>query len=535
MLYFQNKNTMDILKKIYKEILKRRVMAIIGVIVLLVIGVFSFRNNKESEYTLAIVEKGSIREEVSVTGKIEAIEDIDLSFRATGNVSQVLIETGDVVKKGQILASLENNDLWSQLNQSKANLEIEKAKLDEINKGTRQETINIKETELAKAQQDLDNYYLDIFNILDDSYAKSEEAIKIDIKDVFLGAEAANSYVLNFDSCVSNEITSDVGYLRLESERKLKQWQNELNKLNFEYTEEELNMEIKNAREYLTFFKDFFGKLNSVLLADCSYSNPNIDIHRTNTNHGRNLIITAITNINNLEQNISSQSLLVKKIQNEFDLSLAGSTYEQIIVQEAKVAYAEAAIVNSYALIEKTIIRAPIDGFIAKKEIKKGEVVLANISVISLMAEKGLQIKTYIPEVDVSKVKIGDRVLITLDAFPRKEFLGEIIHIDSAETIVDGVVYYKVKSTIDTNDTNDANVKSGMTADIIIITDSKEDVLIIPRRAVIEKDGKSMVKVPLNEDFQEIEVETGLVSSDGNIEIISGLKEGDKVITFIKK
>jgi len=157
---------------------------------------------------------------------------------------------------------------------------------------------------------------------------------------------------------------------------------------------------------------------------------------------------------------------------------------------------------------------------------------LANVSVVSLMAEKGLQIKTYVPEVDVSKVKVGDRVLITLDAFPRKEFFGEIIHIDSAETIVDGVVYYKVKSTIDTKDTN---IKSGMTADIIIITDSKEDALIIPRRAVIEKEGKSMVRIPVNGDFQEIEVETGLVGSDGNIEIISGLKEDDKVITFIKK
>ncbi len=523
---------MDILKNIYKEFIKRRVIVIIGAIILLVIYLFFFRNNKEPEYNLAIAERGSIREEVSVTGKIEAIENIDLSFRATGNVSQVLIETGSEVKKGQVLASLENNDLWAQLRQAKANLEAEKAKLDELEKGTRQETINIKQTELSKAQQDLDNYYLDILDVLNDSYAKAEEAIKIKIKDIFLGAEAANSYILNFDTCVSNEISSDVGYSRLVSERELKEWKNQLSIININSSKEELNLAIKNAKEYTVSFKDFFGKLNNILLADCSYSNPNLDVYRIDTNTGRNLIITAITNINNLEQSVASQKLLVEKTQNELDLLLAGSTKEQIITQQAKVEYAEADIANRYALIEKTIIRAPIDGFIAKKEIKKGEVVLANVSVVSLMAEKGLQIKTYVPEVDVSKVKVGDRVLITLDAFPRKEFFGEIIHIDSAETIVDGVVYYKVKSTIDTKDTN---IKSGMTADIIIITDSKEDALIIPRRAVIEKEGKSMVRIPVNGDFQEIEVETGLVGSDGNIEIISGLKEDDKVITFIKK
>lgn len=523
---------MDILKNIYKELIKRRIVVIIGAIILIVIYLFFFKNNKESEYNLAIVERGSIREEVSVTGKIEAIESINSSFRATGNVSQVLIETGDVVKKGQILASLENNDLWAQLKQVQANLEAEEAKLEELKKGTREETINIKQIEFSKAEQDLSNYYQDAFNSLNDVYSKAEEAIKIDIKDIFLGAEAASSYVLNFDTCVPSEISSDAGYLRLVSERKLKEWKNELSILNTNSSREELDLVIKNAKGYLLVFKNFFEKLGNVLLADCSYSNPHLDIHRVNANHGKNLIISAITSINNLEQNIASQKLLVEKIQNELNLLLSGSTKEEIIVQEAKVKSAQANVSNYYALIEKTIIRAQIDGFIAKKEIKKGEVVLANVPVISLMAEKGLQIKTYVPEVDVSKVKIGDSVFITLDAFPRNEFLGEVTYIDSAETIIDGVVYYKVKSTIDTND---INVKSGMTADIVIITDTKEDVLIIPRRAVIEKDGKSIVRIPVNENFQEIEVKTGLIGADGNIEITSGLKQGDKVITFIKK
>ncbi len=525
-------NILNTLKNIYKELIKRRIIVIISAVVLLIIGFFSFRGNKESEYNLATAEIGSIREEISVTGKIEAIENIELSFRATGNVSQVLIETGEEVKKGQVLASLENNDLWAQLRQVKASLEAEEARLDELKIGTRQGTIDIKQVDLSKSEQDLDNYYQDVFNSLNDSYAKAEEAIKIDIKDVFLGAEGANSYVLNFDTCVSSEISSDVGYLRLSSERKLKEWKNELSVLNSDSSKEELNLATKHAKIYLSVFKNFFEKLGNVLLADCSYSNPYLDIHRVNANHGRNLIISATTNINNLEQNVASQKLLVEKTQSELDLLLSGSTKEAILIQESKVKSAQANVSNYYALIEKTIIRAPIDGFIAKKEIKEGEIVLANVSVVSLMTEKGLQIKTYVPEVDVSKVKMGDRVLITLDAFPRKEFLGEIVHIDSAETIADGVVYYKVKSTIDTKDTN---AKSGMTADIIIITDSKEDVLVIPRRAVTEREGKSIVRIPVNGDFQEIEVKTGLVGADGNIEIISGLKKDDKVITFIKK
>ena len=64
---------------------------------------------------------------------------------------------------------------------------------------------------------------------------------------------------------------------------------------------------------------------------------------------------------------------------------------------------------------------------------------------------------------------------------------------------------------------------------------SRENVLIIPQRAVIEKNGKKIVRIPSGKNYQEIEVQTGLRGSEGEIEIISGLREGDKVITFIKE
>ena len=74
-----------------------------------------------------------------------------------------------------------------------------------------------------------------------------------------------------------------------------------------------------------------------------------------------------------------------------------------------------------------------------------------------------------------------------------------------------------------------------MTANIIITTDFRKDVLTIPQRAVSHKQGKEIAKIPLDNTFQEIEIKTGLKGSDGTIEVLSGLNQGDKVITFIKK
>lgn len=493
--------------------------------------IFSLRHSSPLEYNVEEVYNGAIREEVSVTGKVKLTEGVNLSFRSTGNVAGIWAHTGEAVEEGQVIANLENDDLQAQLNQARANLEIEKAQLSELRRGARTENVSIKEKELEQAQKSLHNYYQDAQNVLSDACAKSEEALKIDIKDVFFGADAANCYVFSFDACTPNEVNSEAGYYRLLSERKLKEWKQSLSLLNENSSAEDWDTALRQGKEYLVFFNSFFDKLNNVLLADCSYSNANLDTYRANANHGRNLIITAESNMDDLRQSIDIQFLTRQKIEEEFNLLLAGATAEEMAIQEARVRYAEAEVANRSALLEKTLIRAPWDGFVSKQDIVIGEIVMANTPVVGVMAEKGLELEMYIPEVDISKVKIGDPTFITLDAFPQDEFNGEMISVEFAETIMDGVVYYKGHSNIDSAD---ANIKSGMTGDVVIVTAAKDNVLSVPQRAILEKDGKKIVRIPQADGYREAVVTTGLRSPEGYVEILSGLHKGDMVITFMK-
>jgi len=94
------------------------------------------------------------------------------------------------------------------------------------------------------------------------------------------------------------------------------------------------------------------------------------------------------------------------------------------------------------------------------------------------------------------------------------------------------VIYYKVTVIFDEID---ERVKSGMSADISIETEKKENTLYVPYRAIIYKEGKKIVRVLEGEKIKEIEVETGIKNVKGEIEILSGLEEGDKVITFIRE
>ena len=78
------------------------------------------------------------------------------------------------------------------------------------------------------------------------------------------------------------------------------------------------------------------------------------------------------------------------------------------------------------------------------------------------------------------------------------------------------------------------NIKSGMTANAVIVTAQKDNILIIPNRAVIRKNGDRFVRVLVGGQITEAPIKTGLRGDEGMVEVLSGVKEGDEVVTFIE-
>ena len=97
--------------------------------------------------------------------------------------------------------------------------------------------------------------------------------------------------------------------------------------------------------------------------------------------------------------------------------------------------------------------------------------------------------------------------------------------------MVEGVSTYKV--TLEFFE-EDEKIKSGMTADLDIKTDKRSGVVYVPQRAVITQDGEKFVQVLGGGQVKEVPVKTGLRGSDGRVEIMEGVKEGDKVVVTFK-
>lgn len=193
---------------------------------------------------------------------------------------------------------------------------------------------------------------------------------------------------------------------------------------------------------------------------------------------------------------------------------------------------AQAALDAIKKQIEDSIIKAPADGTITKINYEIGEQPASGSAFISMLGDNHFGIEVLVSEADIAKVKKGDKAEITLDAFgPEEKFSGRISFIEPAETVVQDVIYYKTEVGFDAGD---RGVKSGMTANVNVITAEKNNVLVMPARAIVEKEGGKYVRILSNKKISESAVEIGLRGDGGMVEVLSGVNEGDEAVTFIK-
>ncbi|HKM40457.1 MAG: HlyD family efflux transporter periplasmic adaptor subunit [Patescibacteria group bacterium] len=187
--------------------------------------------------------------------------------------------------------------------------------------------------------------------------------------------------------------------------------------------------------------------------------------------------------------------------------------------------------------IEENQIKAPIVGQVTKINYEIGEQISGLDPVISLLTENNFEIEIYVAESDISKLEINNEALITFDALDDDyQLLGRVYFIEPAATSISDVIYYKVKIELDLSDSDFSLIKSGMTANVDIITNFKKQVFTLPLRAVLSRDnGDRYVRVLESKDLKEVSVQVGLSGDQGLVEVISNeLQEGDLIVTLIK-
>lgn len=513
-----------ITKNIWAFIKRKKWWVIIIGAILLVILLLS-GGNGEVPVTVA-VQRGEIISEVSVTGQVKPSQSIDLAFEKGGRIGIVPVEVGDEVRQGDRLVSLENGDLVAQLAQAQGALAVQQANLNDMLNGARPEEIAAKKTELDQAKKSLDSYYQNAVNVLNDAYAKADDGVRKQMDDLFTNDEINPE--LTFQT--SNTTTkTNAQWQRLLAAETLDDWKNDITGISVFSDPTVITNALSGSQQHIIVVRDLLTVLEKALDEAVGLSSTTLSTYRANLSTARTNLNTAGTSVTTQQQTIANQILNVERVQNEYNLTLLGATSEQAASQRAQVAQAQAQVDYYASQIEKTILRAPFGGIVTKLSYKKGEIVSANIPVVSLTGKGAYQIETYIAESDIAKVKEGNMARVTLDAYGSNvTFEAIVTNIDLSETILEGVATYKAILQF-TQD--DERILPGLTANVDIMSDRKENVLYLPTRNIISKNGKTTVYVSgAKEEKQEVEIEVGLRGSDGRTEIISGLNQGDVII-----
>ena len=540
------------IKKIIKKFrkTKKRTKIITGIVLIIVLAIsipLIFKKD-EQQYELTEVKRGVVIEEISATGDVEAAEEVDLKFKTGGTIESINVKIGDKVKKGTYLVRLASGNAYSQYLQAQASYNQAKAKLDQLLVGASSEKINVYEriTENAKialadaqmkADNDLNQDYNSALVYLIDASSKYNKALadlkdmekvyfyrstslettfkskKTEAEDAFWGT---NSSIIDgaeefIDRAVSSPVQANIDSALIEMRSALEKIIDAL-----DYTKKA--MADPTVREGVT------STDRTTIDTDIAYNNTAYSNINTAQADIANQKITNQTNINSAEN-------AFKKAEADTEELKAAPRNVDIAVYQADVDR-YSANVNEYSQkLKDASIISPFDGVIAKIDGKIGEDIIANNKIIiSLISPGNFQVRANISEADIKKVNTGNPVKITLDAFPEEILTGQIIEVESGKTIVEGIVYYRVKILFDNAENK---IKSGMTADTTIETNKKENVLYIPQRAISYKSGSRFVKILKNKKIEEIKIETGLKGNNGETEIISGLKEGDKIIVYI--
>ena len=487
------------------KIFKSKITIGIIVVLIIIIGVRLIFFGHGSKYQFIAVASGSITETVSITGNTTPSQSVSLAFNSSGVISHTYSNLGKQVKSGQVLAELDTSDLAAQLKQAQANVDAEQAKLASLQAGTTPQQLSIDQSAVVSAQTAL-------ANAIENGNVQAGDGIQNKIAPFF-----------DTNNTIQEPLTLDSKYYNLLPPMlgTITAWNSELNTT----TPGDPEKLAQDADKYL-----------SSLISSVDSVNSDISLQANQTAIPLSTIqsllaqVTAVRlTLTNTKTSIDNALAALTSAEGALTLAQAGSTVNDIAAEQAQVEQAQASVESAQAKLENAQIVAPISGTVTQFDAKVGQLASPNTPLVSVMSDAGYEVDAGVSEIDIGKVAISDSATMTLDAFSNETFNGTVFYIAPSETNTGGVITYLVKILFDKPD---LRLKSGLTANIDIQTKHKDSVLILPQYAILQNDQGTFVETLVDNKIKQNPVVLGIQDEKGNVEVVSGVTEGEQVLNI---
>ena len=576
---------------------KKRVIWTI-IILLIIGGVWYYKSrptNNAANVQTAKVAQQNLEQTVLTTGQVVSETNLSLSFQTGGVVDKINVITGSQVKAGDVLAVLSQSNIQASLVSASGQLAQANANLRKVLAGATPEQINVSQksvdaarvaynnalNQLTAVQNSTANTISQAQTTLADlqsptttsdnkrsaivvTLANQLSNVKTDldkekqilddnnIKDTFGVADSsslpnfksANSQVQMLLNTANNSLAAAQAY---KSDANINQAVNDalavLNQniisLNYCYTA------LQNSVVSSKFSQTQLDAYKSAISADLSAENSGISTIKSSrqaltdaltaaTNAVTNSNSAATTQITSAQNQINSAKASLQQAEATLAQQKAKAQPADIDVARAMLISAQGSVDAAQAALNNTILKAPADGTITQVNTKVGQQATAMQAVFVLQNINALHAEAYVSEANVASLQLGQSVDFTFDALgPDRHFTGKIMTIDPASTVISGVVNYLVKASIP----NITEIKPGMTANMTILVATRENALSVSSNAIINQNGEQFVRVidnPVTKTYHQEKVQAGLQADGGQVEILSGLTNGQEIVTFIK-
>lgn len=456
---------------------KKKIIILTAVTIVLIVGfgiykkVNSSKKALENKKTYAIATKGTIDKKIVVAGKVKLTNEQKLRFNVSGRVTKVNFSVGDTVEQGEVIAELDKADLANNIRRDEIGLESAIDKLGKVK--DKDENLEIKKNK----------------NALD--RAKSE--LKITKKELE-ELKIKQSLETKQNETAYQKKLSEIADL----ERKKIEEASDAEKV------KQLNAELEIAKKEAN---------NLLAQKPLDEFQKKLELQRKQSN------------IKDMKKGVKEQkdTLAEAKKKNVYEEELRDANnaveLQQIALRQSKTE------LNKYELI------APFKGILTKIDFKVGDNLVADEQKFaSLKNPEILTVVTSLDQTEVVQAAIGQKAKITFSAIPGKVFEGEVVELEESPREVESEAI-SYEAIIKINKQGE-KLYSGMTAKVEIAVAKKENVLNVPILAVRdgENAGDKFVLLKKGENEEErVPVEVGL-SDNNNVEIVSGLKEGDEVL-----
>jgi HlyD family secretion protein len=426
--------------------------------------------NKEDIAQLTVpVKAQNVTLRITASGKVVPVQSVNISPKNPGVLSQLYVEQGDRIQKGQILARMDSASIEAQKSQYRANLAQSQAQLAEALAGSRPQEIAQSKARLAQAQAQLAQAQA---GNRPQEIAQSQSQVD--------AAQARVNY--------TSEQVKRYQYLYKQGAEKKQLFDQALS-------------EDKSARANLEEAK------KRLSLVESGTRTEEIDQRQAAVNEARAALVlledgTRSEEIVQRQAAVAAAEAQLKGVQVQLDETIIRAPLSGIVTQK----YADPGAFVTPTTSASTSASATSSSIVA--------------------VARGLEILAQVPEAEIGRIKPRQQVEIVADAYPDQVFKGHVRLIAPEAVVEQGVTSFQVRVALDTGIDK---LRSGLNVDLTFLGDRVNNALVLPTVSIVTEKGRTGVLIPdANNKPQFREITVGAQIQD-QTQILGGVKEGDRI------